>query len=138
MSDPLLPRSVRVPGWDWVADARYEQAVVSGRQILTCGIAPIDADGRMVGVGDFEAQFRQVLENIHAVLASAGSDWQHIGRIQTYLTSAEKIDAFRALRDELFPTPYPASVLLVVSALAHPDMQLEMAVEAFTAGSAPA
>jgi enamine deaminase RidA (YjgF/YER057c/UK114 family) len=124
------PSPVHVPGWYWTRWAPYAQATVAGPHVLTCGIAPFDEQGKVVGVDDFEAQMRQVFTNLQAVLRAAGTDWAHVMRLQTFLVSQDHLPAFRALRSELFPGPSPASVLVVVSALAHPDMLIEIMCDA--------
>lgn len=121
---------VAVPGWGWAREAQYSQAIAIGPLILTCGVAPFDESGQLVGKGDFEAQFRQVVANLRTLLAAAGSGLDRIARQHVFLRRPEDLDAFRRLRAELYRPPYPASVTVVVTAHAHPDMLIEIACEA--------
>jgi enamine deaminase RidA (YjgF/YER057c/UK114 family) len=128
--DHAAPRAVEIPGWPWIREVPFVQAVVAGSLVLTCGIAPFDEQGRVVGVGDVEAQVRQVFANLEVVLRAAGSDWKHVLRLQTYLTNREHLPIFKAVRRELYETPYPASLLVVVSALADAEMLVEVMCDA--------
>lgn len=122
--------TITPPGWVWAATASYSQAVISGGLVLTCGVAPFDRAGVVVGVNDFEAQCRQTVANLSELLIEAGSALDRILRQHVYLRRAEDLDPFRALRTELYRPPYPASVMVVVTAHAHPDMLIEIACEA--------
>jgi 2-iminobutanoate/2-iminopropanoate deaminase len=121
---------IAVDTWSWTQSAPYAQAVLVGSLILTCGVAPFDESGAIVGKGDFEVQFRQVAANLARLLAEAGSSLELIARQQVFLRRAEDLAEFRRLRLELYSPPYPASVTVVVTALAHPDMLIEIACEA--------
>lgn len=116
--------------WRWAAAAPYAQAVRAGGLILTCGVAPFDDEGRLVGEGDFDAQCRQTVANLSVLLAASGSSLDRIARQQIFLRREADLDRFRALRAELYSPPLPASVLVVVTAHAHPDMLIEIACEA--------
>jgi enamine deaminase RidA (YjgF/YER057c/UK114 family) len=129
---------VAVGSWSWTQSAPYAQAVVVGSLILTCGVAPFDESGLLVGKGDFEAQFRQVAANLARLLDEAGSSIVSIARQHVFLRRAEDLAEFRRLRLELYSPPYPASVTVVVTALAHPDMLIEIACEAVRDPSPPA
>lgn len=120
--------------WRWAANAPYAQAVRAGGLILTCGVAPFDDDGRLIGDGDFDAQCRRTVENLAVLLETAGSGLHRIARQQVFLRREADLDAFRRLRAELYSPPYPASVLVVVTAHAHPGMLIEIACEALPIG----
>ena len=48
-------------------------AVARGGLVHTAGAVPLDAEGNLVGPGDFAAQTRQTLANLRAALAAAGA-----------------------------------------------------------------
>jgi 2-iminobutanoate/2-iminopropanoate deaminase len=126
---------VTVPEWSWARDAQYGQAFVVGPLVMTCGVAPFDESGAVVGKGDFAAQFRQVVANLKVLLAAAGSGVEYIGRQHVFLRRAEDLPEFRRLRSELYQPPYPASVAVVVTAHADPDMLIEISCEALRRSS---
>lgn len=65
----------------------YSQAVRAGQLVFLSGQIPLDpASGEMVGGADVEAQTRQVMANLAAVLAAAGSGFQHVVKTTIFLT----------------------------------------------------
>jgi enamine deaminase RidA (YjgF/YER057c/UK114 family) len=57
---------------------------------------------RIVGKNDFEAQFRQVFENLGTVLDGLGISFDHVAKFTTYFVHSQDIEKFMALRAELF------------------------------------
>ena len=50
-------------------------AEARGRLVFISGMTACRADGSIAGVGDIEAQTRQVCENIKAAVEEAGGTW---------------------------------------------------------------
>jgi len=78
----------------------------------------------------FEARARQTLENLLAVLREAGMDWPDVVLIKSFLTRQDDVAAWRGVREATLGKARPASTLLVVSGLAHPDWLIEVEVVA--------
>lgn len=123
-------REIVLDDWTWTTQATYAQAMRVGSMIYTSGIAPFDEHGAVVGLGDIEAQIRQTVANLDRVLRAGGSGLDHIVRQQVFVRRPEDVRVFAELRRELYSPPFPASVLVVVTAHAHPDMLIEIACEA--------
>ena len=106
----------------------YSHAVShSGTVVAVSGQVPMDADGRVVGTGDPEAQMRQVFGNLDAVLRAAGSDFARVLKLTVYLTDLADLAVFRAVRDEFVdPAAPPASSLVQVAGLVHPAFRVEI------------
>jgi 2-iminobutanoate/2-iminopropanoate deaminase len=65
----------------------YCQAVVVGPWIYCSGQIALDPKGgELVGSGDIEAETRQVLQNLEAVLEQAGATRGHVVKATVYLT----------------------------------------------------
>ena len=80
----------------------------------------------------FKAQCEQAYKNVVGHLKTAGATKKDIYKFTVYLTRATDIPAYREARKKIIGDDIlPTSTLLVVSALAHPDMLVE--VEAFAA-----
>jgi len=106
----------------------YSHAVAfSGRMVVISGQVPADAQGRVVGAGDALAQARQVFANLSAALAAAGATMAHVVKLTVFLTDLADLGAFRQARDECIAaaTP-PASSLVQVAGLVHPEFRLEI------------
>lgn len=121
---------ISVPEWPWAEKATYSQGVRHGDLVLTHGVAAFDNSGAIVGLGDIEAQIRQVVANLDRLLAVAGGTLACIIRQQVFLRRPEDLPVFSRLRRELYTAPFPVSIMVAVTALAHPDMLVEVACEA--------
>ncbi|MBX6323614.1 MAG: RidA family protein [Rhodospirillaceae bacterium] len=74
----------------------------------------------------FEAQAQQTWSNLLAALRAGGMDVRDIVKINTFLTRRDDITASRLIREVALRGHKPASTLLVVSALAHPSLLIEI------------
>ena len=122
------PDSLAPPGGAYSHVARVPPGATL---VVVAGQIAMNVEGELVGVGDFERQCAQTYENVGAALRSAGADWSHVIGFMTFLTRAEDIPRLAAWRQrefpKLFPTgAYPPNTLLVVGALAHPQLLLEV------------
>ncbi len=104
----------------------YTQVVKSGNTVHIAGQTAINADGQIIGVSNIEEQAEQVFSNLEVALASVGATWGHVVKITTFLTRREDIDGYRRARERHIPTDPPASTLLFISGLAHPDYLIEV------------
>jgi len=78
-----------------------------------------------------EAQTRQALENLKAILASAGMSFTDVVKVTSYLIHEDLIDGFRKARAEQMGDHKPASTLVIARRLAQPGWLVE--VEAIAA-----
>ena len=106
----------------------YSHAVTGrGRWVATAGQVALDDAGKLVGAGDLEAQARQVFANLDRALAAAGASFADVIKLNYYLTDITLLPAVRAVRDEYVDTARPpASTAVQVSALAMPDLLIEI------------
>ena len=87
----------------------------------------VNEEGQLVGKGDIEAQARQVLTNIEALVRAAGGTMEDIVQTITYDTDIKKhVEGLRKVRAEFFGSNFPAGAKVEVKALVHPDYLLEM------------
>jgi reactive intermediate/imine deaminase len=119
----------QVNPWTWQDQFGFSQAwrVDNSQSIVfASGQGPISPDGELVGDGDFEAQTRQVFENLQTVLGDAGASFDAIVRITVYLTDIGKLRDFGRIKAEFIAGEQPASTALEVNALALPGMMIEV------------
>ncbi len=100
--------------------------VPAGHIVFASGQTARDATGAIVGVGDIRAQTRQTLDNVKAVLEAAGATLEDIVKVQVFITNVEHYADIHAVRSEYFKSDYPASTMVEVTALVHPDMLIEI------------
>jgi reactive intermediate/imine deaminase len=97
----------------------YNQAVKAGGMLYCSGQIALDpASGAMVGDGDVEAETRQVLSNLKAVLAAAGCTPQHVVRTTVFLADLGDFSKVNALYADVFGDGVsPARACVEVAAL---------------------
>ncbi len=100
--------------------------VTGGRTIYVSGQISVDQEGRVVGADHFEAQARQVFENLKAALAAAGATLEDVAKITVFVTDISQLEAFRAVRNAYFTGAPPASSLVQVSRLVLPELMIEI------------
>jgi len=102
----------------------YSQAVRWGNLLFLSGQVGIDPQtGRLVE-GGVEAQARQVLANMAAVLAAAGLDYGSLLKTTVFLKDMAHFKAVNEIYAAHVPEPYPAR-----SAVAVKDLPLGAEVE---------
>ncbi|MCY3829240.1 MAG: RidA family protein [Rhodospirillaceae bacterium] len=111
-------------------------AVPAGPTLHIAGQLAVGRDGSVVGKGDFDAQMRQVLDNLSAVLEGAGLGFNHIVKFTTYLVHSQDIERFMAVRAEAFPAlfggeTYPPNTLLIVDRLVKEEFLIEIEAVAY-------
>ena len=125
----LSPDTLPAPfGYSHVVDSPADRIVYISGQV------PLDAEGQLVGEGDFEAQTRQVFENLTRALEAADAAWGDVVKLNYFLTDLTQITSVRAIRDQYVDTERPpASTLVMVSGLFRPDMMVEIEAVALPA-----
>ncbi len=95
----------------------YSQAIRSGGFVFCSGQVGLDpATGKIVE-GGVAAQARQVLDNLAAVLASAGLTFESIVKTTIFLVDINDFAAVNAVYGERMGTPPPARSTIAVAAL---------------------
>ena len=95
----------------------YAQAVSTGGFLFTSGQIALDPKtGEVVG-GGFEAQARQVLANLRAVLVSAGCGFSDVVKATVYVVDLADFPKLNAIYGEAMGSHRPARSTVQVSAL---------------------
>ena len=105
---------------------RLSQGFRVGDLVIVSGQAAIDEHGGLVGVGDFDAQADQVFRNLQRVLEAGGSSLDRIVKVTIFLTDMANFPKIVELRGRWFTEPYPADTIVEVSALALPELEIEI------------
>jgi reactive intermediate/imine deaminase len=97
----------------------YNQAVAAGGLLWCSGQIALDpATGALVGGGDVEAETRQVLANLQAVLAAAGVGPDRVVRTTVFLADLADFALVNGLYAEVFGAgTSPARACVQVAAL---------------------
>lgn len=98
----------------------YSQAIRIGRMVYTSGQVAIDpATGQLV-TGGIEAQTHRVLQNLQAILATAGLDLSRVIKTTVFLKNMADFSAMNSIYAEYFQTnhrPAPARSTVEVARL---------------------
>lgn len=95
----------------------YSQAICTDTLIFVSGQIPLDpATGQLIE-GDIQVQTHQVMQNLQAVLAAAGSSLAHVVKTTIFLTDIEEFALVNQLYGEFFASDPPARSTVQVAAL---------------------
>ncbi len=119
----------------------FSQVVTSspGKLVFVAGQGSFDADMKLVGAGDYEAQAKQAFRNLATALAAVGAGPEHVVSSTLYVVNLapEALAAFaRGMNHALDGRPFPpnASTLVGVQSLAFPGMLVEICATALLPG----
>ena len=109
------------------ASGPYSPTIKVGNMLFLSGSIPMDlATGQMV-TGDITEQATRVMENIKALLQSAGADFRHVVKSTVFLADMNEFAAMNAVYATYFAAPYPARSTVQVARLPR-DCRLEIEV----------
>ena len=107
----------------------YTQAIrVEHAQTLLflSGQVAYTRDGGVAFTGDFKGQARGAYEAIKALVESQGGTMANVIKLTSFVTDMKYRAELAAVREEFFGKKGPASTLVEVSALAFPDLMVEI------------
>jgi 2-iminobutanoate/2-iminopropanoate deaminase len=118
MSSPCVPEAVNTAAAP-APVGPYNQAVKAGALLFCSGQIALDPQtGAMVGAGDVEAETRQVLANLEAVLRQARVGPAQVVRTTVFLVDLADFARVNAIYAETFGTAVaPARACVQVAAL---------------------
>ena len=111
------------------ARGHYSQAVVHGGLVYVAGQLPVVASDPQRRLADFEEQAAQVIDNVLAILAAAGSGADRILKATVYIVDVDRWPAFNAVYARKLGDHRPARTVVPVAQL-HFGYQVEMDVVA--------
>ena len=102
-----------------------------GNHVYISGMTAHDLAGNVVGDGSMYDQSKRTFEKIKHLVEAAGGTMNDVIKVNIYVTDiTERGEAWRA-RAEFFTGNFPASTLVEVSALATPELKVEIEAQAF-------
>jgi enamine deaminase RidA (YjgF/YER057c/UK114 family) len=114
------------------------QAVIVPSQPLlhTRQLLALDREGKLMGAGSVDQQIEQVLDNLHAVLTSAGSGLNQLVRLNVYSLAPATVGRVRELLSKRLAPGVRPTITAVLTPLPH--RQALVAVDAVAVLAAPA
>lgn len=102
----------------------YSQATRFGEFIFISGQIPMDPKDSSIAEG-IEAQTRQVLENLKAIITAAGSSLDKVLKTTLFIKDMNQFNVINAIYGEYFPEKAPARACVEVARLPR-DIQIEI------------
>jgi enamine deaminase RidA (YjgF/YER057c/UK114 family) len=127
---PKLAMAVNPPTLAKPAGYSHGFEVQGGKTLYMAGQVATDKAGTVVGKGDLVAQFRQVCENLKALVLARGGQMNDIVKLTMYVLS--KADYQAKAKDiglvyrEYFGRHFPAMTLVEVKGLYDDDCAIEI------------
>jgi 2-iminobutanoate/2-iminopropanoate deaminase len=105
--------------------SHYTHAVIQGNLVFVSGCIGVTRDREIAGP-DAATQCDQVLRNLGEILTQAGSSFAEVLKITVYLRDMEDRQRINPVREKHFGDSKPASTLVEISELAHPQALVEI------------
>ena len=117
-------------GTSWENQVGYSRAVRVDNRVFVAGTTATDPSGQLVGKNDAYEQTKQILRNITSALEAAGASIEDVVRTRIFVTDISQWESIGKAHGEVFGTIQPASTMVQISGLIHPDMLVEIEVDA--------
>ncbi len=108
----------------------FSRAVRVGPYIAVGGTAPVDSDGKTVGIGDVRKQAERCFEVIGDALTRAGSGWHDVVRTRLPLTDIEDWKQVTDVRKRYCRAAKPVDTIVQVTRFVNPEWLVEVEVDA--------
>lgn len=86
----------------------YSQAIKAGNMIYTSGQLHINPENGELIKGDIQAQTKQSLENVKAILAEGGATLEDVVKVTIFMTDISKFSLVNEIYGEYFSNHKPA------------------------------
>lgn len=95
----------------------YSQAIQAGNLVFTSGQIPIDPATGAFPDGGIQAQARQSLKNVRAILEEAGLSMSNVVKTTVFLADMNDFAEVNSIYAEFFSEPFPARSAVAVKTL---------------------
>jgi len=112
-------------GAKWEDIVGYSRAVKIGNIIEVSGTTAVEKD-RIVFADDAYQQTRYVIRKIEKALMEAGAGLKDVIRTRMFITDITRWEEYGKAHGEFFGKIKPATSMVEVETLIHPDMMIEM------------
>jgi enamine deaminase RidA (YjgF/YER057c/UK114 family) len=112
-------------GTEWESTVWYSRAVRADGRVSVAGTTATD-DGNPVAPGDPYAQTAHALGLVAGALGEAGASVTDIVRTRLFVTDIDDWEAIGRAHGEMFGEVRPATTMVAVSRLIHPDLVVEV------------
>lgn len=122
--DTLSRQRVTTPAIPEPAPGLWSNCIKAGPHVYIAGLVAF-ADGKVV-VQDAEAQADYIFSAIRSYMEAAGGQLSDIVSLTIFVTDMSIRAGVLDARRRVFSGDFPCSTLVEISALIHPDLQVEI------------
>ena len=109
----------------------YSQGIISGGFLFTSGQIPLQPEDMTLIDGTIEEQTQRVLENLDAVLAAAGTNWNNVVKTTVYVIDLADFGRMNTVYERHLGDARPARSTVQVAALPRgAKVEIELVAEA--------
>lgn len=116
---------------NWSSNSEIEEAFDSSRAVQIANAVEVSGtsayeDSRVIGVGDVTLQTEYAIKKIEHILVEAGFTLSDVVRTRIFITDISLWKEVAKVHSYLFEDVSPASTIVEVSNLLHPDLLIEI------------
>jgi len=105
----------------------YSHAILSGEFVFLSGQTPLNSDTGKLVEGSIGEQVEQCFRNLGVVLEAGGLTFDHVVKVNIFLTDMENFSAMNDVYAGYFSQPYPARTTIGVASLPlGADVEIEL------------
>lgn len=108
----------------------YNQAVKAGGTLYISGQIPLSVSSNEIIADDIEAETKQIMENIKAILSEAGYSFQDVVKTTIFLSDMSHFNDVNRVYGEYFDDDAPARETVAVKTLPK-NVRVEISAIAF-------
>jgi enamine deaminase RidA (YjgF/YER057c/UK114 family) len=124
-----MKRKLISSGAKWEDIVGYSRAIKVGNLIEVAGTTAVEHD-EIIGKNDAYIQTKFIIQKIEKALKEAGASLKDVTRTRMYVTDISRWEEIGRAHGEFFRDIKPASTMVEVKGLVHPDMLVEIEVSA--------
>jgi len=117
MKLPLQRTVIDVSSAGFKTSPIASQCVTFGNMVYPAGQVPVDPRTGQITGDEIQAQTRQCLENLKAVLACAGTSLDKLLKVNVYLRNMDDFERFNEVYVSYFPSQPPSRTTVQVARL---------------------
>ncbi len=116
-------------GAPWEKKAAYCRAIRTDNLVFVAGTTGVNEQGEVVSLDGYE-QTKRCFEIIESALKEVGANLSNVVRTRMFVTDISQWESYTKAHHECFSEHPPTATLLEVQSLIHPDMLIEIEVDA--------